>query len=198
MKGMVSSPHPHPGKETEIKLAVDSAGAGLELLRGAGFQPMHEREFEANSVFDSAARDLTASSRLLRLRSFRGQTILTFKGAPEHGPHKTRPEFETTASDGAALQAILTALGYEVQFRYEKFRTTFQRAGEPGVAVLDETPIGVYLELEGAPAWIDQTAAELGFSSRDYILLSYGTLYRNHCRDKGVEPADMVFPATAA
>ena len=63
------------------------------------------------------------------------------------------------------------------------------------MAVLDETPIGTYLELEGPGAWIDATAAELGFAARDYILLSYGTLYRNHCREMGMEVGHMVFGA---
>ena len=46
---------------------------------------------------------------------------------------------------------------------------------------MDETPIGVYLELEGEGAWIDKVALQMGFSPAEYILKSYGTLYREHC-----------------
>lgn len=190
---MDPSPHLRPAKETEVKLAVQSAAAARELLSGASFKPMHERAFEANTVFDTPARNLLNSSRLLRLRSFRGEAILTFKGAPEPGLHKIRPEIETTAGDAEAMQQILLALGYEVLFRYEKYRTTFKREGEAGHAVLDETPIGVYLELEGPAEWIDSSASDLGYSPVDYILLSYGALYRQHCRDSNIEPAHMVF-----
>lgn len=190
---MDSSRRPHPAKETEVKLQVPSAEAARALLARAGFVPLHDRAFEANSVFDTPARDLMNSSRLLRLRAFRGEAILTFKGAPEPGPHKVRPEFETAASDSAALQLILESLGYEVLFRYEKYRTTLQREGDPGHAVLDETPIGTFLELEGPPNWIDSTAAQLGFSQSDYILLSYGSLYRQHCQALGISPTHMVF-----
>lgn len=189
---------PSPAKEVEVKLAVDSAEAARALLARAGFEPLHERAFEANSVFDTPARDLMNSSRLLRLRSFRGEAILTFKGAPEPGPHKVRPEFETTASDPAALQLILESLGYEILFRYEKYRTTFHRPGDPGHAVLDETPIGTYLELEGTPAWIDSTAPQLGFTQADYILQSYGALYRQHCQQQGIPPTHMVFASGQA
>jgi adenylate cyclase class 2 len=184
---------PRPAKETEIKLAVPSAEAARALLARAGFVELHERAFESNSVYDTPARDLMNSSRLLRLRAFRGEAILTFKGAPEPGPHKVRPEFETKASDPHALHLILEALGYEVLFRYEKYRTTLGRQGEPGHAVLDETPIGTYVELEGPAGWIDSTAALLGFSPADYILLSYGALYRQHCQRHGIEPTHMVF-----
>jgi len=179
--------------EIEIKLAVASAGEAAQRLRRAGFAPLHERAFEANSVFDTAGLELIHSGRLLRLREFRGEALLTFKGPPEPGPHKTRREIETRLEDGAALRALLESLGYQVVFRYEKYRTAFGRTGEPGHACLDETPIGCYLELEGPPAWIDAVAAELGFRAEDYITLSYGALYREHCRRQGVEPGHMVF-----
>ncbi len=186
---------PSPGTvEVEIKLAVASAAAGMERLRRAGFTPLHERAFESNTVFDTPARALIQSGRLLRLREFRGEALLTFKGRPEPGPHKKRREIETRVADGAAMQALLEALGYEAIFRYEKYRTAFARGGQDGHAFLDETPIGCYLELEGAPEWIDQAAAEMGFGRGDYITLSYGSLYRERCRMAGVEPSHMVFP----
>lgn len=181
------------GVEVEIKLAVASAAEGEQRLRRAGFAPLHARAFEANSVFDTATLELIHSGRLLRLREFRGRALLTYKGQPEPGPHKKRREIETEVSDAASMQAMLESLGYRVVFRYEKYRTAFRRAGQGGHAFLDETPIGCYLELEGEPGWIDATAAELGFAAADYITLSYGALYREHCLRRGVEPAHMVF-----
>lgn len=179
--------------ETEVKLRVTSAAQAEDLLRAACFSPQHERAFEANTVFDTPAKTLLASRHLLRLREFRGEAILTFKGAPLEGPHKSRPEWETTAGDGAALRSILEALGYRAFFRYEKYRTCFLRQGEPGHAVLDETPMGVFLELEGPGDWIDRVAATLGFHPADYITASYGALWREECLSRGVEPDDMTF-----
>lgn len=179
--------------EVEIKLEVASAAAALDLLRPAGFTPGHERAFEANEVFDTPARTLLEARSLLRLRSFRGEAILTFKGPPRPGPHKSRPEFETAVETPGAMLAILQGLGFQVVFRYEKYRTSFSRPGEPGHAVLDETPIGAYLELEGPPDWIDRTAAGLGFARDAYITASYGTLYRDWCQARGLAPTHMVF-----
>lgn len=184
---------PLSDKETEVKLALSSPEAGRELLLRAGFSPLHERAFESNEVFDTPNASLLSSRRLLRLREFRGQTILTFKGPPEPGPHKSRPEFETLASSAPALRQILLGLGYAITFRYEKFRSSFQRPNEHALAVLDETPIGTFLELEGPPAWIDSTAAQLGFSPEDYILLSYSALYREHCLRSSTSPTHMLF-----
>jgi adenylate cyclase class 2 len=59
--------------------------------------------------------------------------------------------------------------------------------------MLDETPVGVYLELEGSPRWIDRSARQLGFSEPDYIVRSYGRLYLEWCERKKIKPADMVF-----
>jgi adenylate cyclase class 2 len=78
-------------------------------------------------------------------------------------------------------------------FRYEKFRTEYQ-SGQEGTITVDETPIGLYLEIEGAPGWIDRIAGELGFSERQYITKSYGALYLDYCREREMTAANMVFP----
>ena len=184
-------------REVEIKLAFPSAESARALLTRSGFVEQHERAFESNALFDTPGRDLYRTRRLLRLRDFRGEAILTFKGPPDPGPHKSRPEIETRIADPAAFQQILLALDYQVLFRYEKFRTTFQQPGQAGHAVLDETPIGVYLELEGPAAWIDSTAALLGFEPRQYILQSYAALYQEYCTHTATAPGQMVFPAGA-
>jgi adenylate cyclase class 2 len=76
---------------------------------------------------------------------------------------------------------VLAALGYQPTFRYEKYRTTFSKDGEPGLITVDETPIGDFLELEGLGVWIDATALQLGYGEVDYVTASYASLYRQHC-----------------
>jgi len=61
------------------------------------------------------------------------------------------------------------------------------------VLMVDETPIGCFLELEGPPEWIDRVAEALGYSDADYLNLSYARLYIKSCEEREVEPADMVF-----
>ena len=180
-------------REVEVKLGVPSVESARELLLRAGFAVSIPRSFESNVVFDTPTSALYQSRRLLRLRDFRNQAIVTFKGPPDPGPHKSRPEVETLVADPAAFQLILLGLGYEVVFRYEKFRTTYQQAGQPGHAVLDETPIGVYLELEGPAAWIDATAALLGFEPSQYVLKSYAALYQEYRARTAAASPHMVF-----
>jgi hypothetical protein len=82
-------------------------------------------------------------------------------------------------------------------FRYEKFRTTYAFPGIRGLKIeLDETPVGVYLELEGSVAAIDRGARLLGYTRPEYLKETYGSLYLADCRRRGRKPGDMLFPAT--
>ena len=179
--------------ETEIKLAVAGTEAARRLLRKAGFRVTRRRVFEANTVFDTAHRSLRSANLLLRLRETPGADTLTFKGPPLTGKHKSREELEIVLPSAATCGLILHRLGYEPAFRYEKYRTEFRLAGTAGVATLDETPIGVYFELEGGPRWIDRMAKRLGFRESDYITASYGRLYLEWCAARRIQAGDMVF-----
>ena len=180
-------------REIEIKLAMPDAAAARRLLGGAGFRIHRRRVFEANTVFDTRTLALRRKALLLRVRVAGRRTVLTYKGRPLPGKHKSREELELDLPGPQPLLTIFERLGYQPVFRYEKYRTEFQVPRVHGVATLDETPIGVYIELEGAPAWIDRTARRLGFAESDYITASYGRLYLDWCRHRRIQPSHMVF-----
>jgi adenylate cyclase class 2 len=186
----------HQSRETEIKLKVGDAGEARQLLLGSGFRETRARAFESNTIFDGPGLPLRTGRELLRVRTAGELFTLTFKGPSEHGKYKTREELELKISSAETMNAILRRLGFEPVFRYEKYRTEFRDGN--GAAVLDETPLGVYLELEGSPEWIDAAAARLGFGERDYITASYARLYFDHCERAGLKPAHMVFTEDAA
>lgn len=180
--------------ETEVKLSVANAAAARRLLRAKGFRVTKPRGFESNELFDTAGLRLRKARSLLRIREVRRDVLLTYKGTPQSGKHKSREELEMHASDAHTLATILERLAFQRVFRYEKYRTEF-RQGRRGLVTLDETPIGCYLELEGPPEWIDRTARLLGFTEKDYITLSYGRLYLDRCAQEGSPASDMVFPS---
>jgi adenylate cyclase class 2 len=180
--------------ETEVKIALPSAAAGERLLRAAGFRVVCRRVFEANTIYDTAERSLKGSGRMLRLRTAGKTATVTYKGVATIGRHKSREELETTVHDARAIGMIFERLGFTPMFRYEKYRTEYRRpSGRGGVAMIDRTPIGEFMELEGTPEWIDRTAKELGFSHEDYDTRSYGRVYLDWCEQEGVEPSNMVF-----
>jgi adenylate cyclase, class 2 len=181
-------------RETEVKIAIADLDAAARLLRRAGFRVSRRKVFEANTVFDTPGRTLRGSGRLLRVRTAGPLCTATYKGPARIGRHKSREELEFGVTDPTMMRALLERLGFEQAFRYEKYRTEFRRPGErSGIAMLDHTPAGDFLELEGSPRWIDRTARELGFSPAEYDTRSYGAVYLEWCAARAVEPADMTF-----
>lgn len=185
------------GKETEIKLVVAQAGDVRKLLRRAGFRVRHRRSFEHNLVFDTSDRILVRRGCLLRLRTYAGQHWLTFKrpgGAPTQ--FKVREEFETAVEQPSVLREVFAALGLEPVFRYEKYRTVFEGSSRwrGGEVMLDETPIGTYVELEGSRRWIERVASTVFGAGPDaYIVKNYAALHIDWCRERGRPFGDMVF-----
>jgi adenylate cyclase class 2 len=186
-------------RENEIKLPVSGAAAARRLLRAGGFHVAVPRVFETNLIFDTPARGMRQGGTVLRLRQVGRHGIITYKGpADTGGLHKSRQEVEFAVDDPAAAHFILERLGYQPVFRYDKFRTEYARPRESGVATLDETPLGVYLELEGSPRWVDRTASRLGFSPADYVTSTYGRLWAEHCAAHDRLTGDMLFPSRRA
>jgi adenylate cyclase class 2 len=202
------------GKEREIKLRIVDLAALRRALRRLGARVVRPRLRERNVLFDSAEGSLASREQLLRIRTelpvgrgWKGCTrsLVTFKrpivtsGSSEKGErHKVREEIELEISNPKALAMIFEGLGMRNWFQYEKFRTTFRlpasNAWAKGLLIeLDETPIGVFLELEGPANAIDRVAKALGFETGDYVLANYMTLYREYCRSRGEEPRDMLF-----
>ena len=58
---------------------------------------------------------------------------------------------------------------------------------------VDETPVGVFVELEGGEAAIHETARALGRTPADYITDSYRFLFLQHRDANGLAGPDMVF-----
>jgi len=183
----------HSPTETEIKLAVPDARSARKLLRAAGFTVSRRRVFESNVIFDTPDLALRRASTLLRLRQAGKLITVTYKGKPSVGKHKSREELELSVGDATTMDAIFERLGYRPAFRYEKYRTEYRLARGAGMATLDETPIGDYVELEGAPAWIDRLARRMGFAEQDYVTASYARLYFDWCEKTGTTPGNMVF-----
>jgi len=189
--------------EIEIKLRVSSLARLRAALARAGARKLG-RVHEMNTLFDTPHWTLRKKGRLLRLRVERPAVgrgvmrgILTMKGpAQRGGRYKVREEAEAPVAAPQSVPAILGTMGLRATFRYEKYRTSYGVPSAPGLhLVLDETPMGTYLELEGPPRAIDRVARRLGYSPADYITRSYLALHLEDCRRRGVRAGDLVFPA---
>ncbi len=180
-------------QEIEVKLRVADGEAMRASLEELGFVEVVPRGLEQNRIYDTAEGALRARGELIRLREFDGKNVLTYKGRATVGKHKEREEIEVMLGATEAMATILGRLGLEPRFRYEKYRSEWQRPGGGGIVMLDETPIGTFVELEGMGDWIDRTAVELGYSEADYLNLSYARLFAARCLEEGTAAGDMVF-----
>lgn len=165
-----------------MKIALADAEEGRRRLASAGFAPAGPRSLEDNWVYDDARASLRGRRALLRVRAVAGSALLTYKTpagdvADDRG-YKVRLEYETRVADADVMRRILEGLGYQVSYRYQKFRQPF--SAQDIVLTLDETPRGAYLELEGEPASIDRTAAQLGYGPEHYVTKSYLQIFTEH------------------
>lgn len=195
--------------ETEIKLRwPGDAATARTHIEAQGYNAFGPRLLESDQLFDRDAGEsggmgeLRAKGQVLRLRNSGGQATVTYKGPvnPGTGPYKSREEIEFVVDDPGAFELVLSRLGYRRGFRYEKFRTKFgdARNGQAhengaGIVTLDETPMGVFIELEGPEQWINAAAQRLGFAREQFLSMSYAALYNEYRTSKPSLPRDMVF-----
>ena len=190
--------------EIELKFPVHDLARLQASLPSLGFLLDTPRTFEQNTLYDTTDRTLRAARQILRIRRYGDLWTVTHKRPSDPSEqeeptrYKVRIESETQIEDGPALAAIFHHLGYDPVFRYEKYRTQWLLAtpiidgplftnpvhpSEPFSVnptlhlVLDETPIGDYAELEGPPAWIDDTLAKLEVDPATCLTKSYGSLF---------------------
>lgn len=174
--------------EREIKLSFPSAVAAREAMLAAGAEPLAPRRLQDDWLYDTADNRLFSQGSALRLRREDGHAVLTFKGPVEPGMMKTREEIETDVASHGAAAGVLARLGFRPWFRYQKYREEFRAPGV--VAAIDETPAGVYVEIEGSEEGIVSLAAQLGRAPADFILESYRGIWVNV---RGAGAGDMLF-----
>jgi len=190
--------------EIELKFPIEDLADLQARLPSLGFGLDTPRTFEQNTLYDTPDRTLRLSKQILRVRRYGEVWTVTHKRQPlsrtsgDPTRYKIRLETETRIEDGPAIEAIFVHLGYTPVFRYEKFRTEWSQLtpaidgplfADPALSaevpapaprchlVIDETPIGDYAELEGPPAWIDSTLAQLGVDPSTCLTESYGRLF---------------------
>lgn len=177
--------------EREIKLRFDSADVARAAVVAAGATPLRCRRLQEDALLDTDDESLRRHGSVLRVRVDSGKSTITFKGPIQPSLARLREELETIVGDGATLVDIFARLGFHVWFRYEKYREEF--AVDDLIVAVDETPVGVFVEIEGGDDGIHELAEALGRGPADYMVDSYRRIYINECAARGVRPTDMVF-----
>lgn len=164
-------------RETEVKFFLSNPKKvidKLELLNALSVQP---RLYEINKYFDTDDFKLASKSSVLRLR-YDTVAHITFKGPGQINQGVfSRDEIDLTLRDTTSAQQLLEALGFRVTFIFEKYRQTFSY--EELLVTIDETPYGIFCELEGPnPCRIQELAIQLGLEWKNRINATYGDMFR--------------------
>ncbi len=195
---MFYTPRVRAHTEIEVKIRVADLRALRRRLRALGARA-GAAAHEVNTLFDTASGTLRKRGRLLRLRCVGRRAIVTWKGPSQRASglarYKVRQEHEWEISNAGALIGELARLDLRASFRYEKYRTEFRLPRLKNLKVmLDRTPMGDFMELEGTRRQIDRAASLLGYGRGDYLTSSYAGLYFADCRRRGRQPTHMLFP----
>ena len=157
--------------EREIKLRFDDADEARAKILALGATPLYGRRLQEDALLDTEDELLRRQRSTLRVRSEGGKSLLTFKGPALPGRIKIRE--------------------VHVWFRYEKYREEF--SVDDVVIAIDETPVGVFVEIEGSEDAINAAARALDKRPPDYITDSYRFLFLQHRDANGLAGHDMVF-----
>jgi adenylate cyclase, class 2 len=139
--------------EAEIKARVrDPQHVRALLAARAAERPSRYRD----TYYDLSGQDLARAGRELRLRTEESggtsRCLLTYKDSAVDERTGSKPETQTEVTDPAAMDAILTALGFAHLVAFEKYclNYAFTGRGRQMLATLATVPEldGTYLEVE--------------------------------------------------
>jgi adenylate cyclase class 2 len=181
-------------QEIEVKFLLKDLTALIQKIDQLNLSCTQKRVHEFNLRYDLPDGHLVAKKQVLRLRQDT-QALLTFKGPGvlDEGV-LLRKEIEVSVSDFDTARRLLEALGYQVIMMYEKYRANYLMDGV--VLSVDETPFGLFIELEGeSPAQVKSAASLLGLDWRQRINLSYSALLDQYNKNTGNVFRDLTFEA---
>jgi adenylate cyclase class 2 len=179
-------------EEIEVKFIVDDLPATRQRVLDMGAQLKTPRTYEDNVLFDTPEHRLQKQALLLRLRRDQ-RHILTCKEPPltADADYKVLNEYEVEVSDPDQMHTILEKLGFLPTMRYEKYRETFRyRDAE---ILLDETPVGTFVEIEASRTAIGDIATRLGLDFKTRLTSGYQDIFRAVCATYNLHLTDMTF-----
>ena len=154
-------------REVELKAVVDDLALRRRNIENAGAKLTYEGML-LDRRYDHASGDLARRDEVLRVRRYESdqptRTYLDWKGATEiRDVYKTREEISTQVDDFAAIEQLLTRLGYIVTMDIERQIAQYELNG--AVIRFESYPrMDVLVEVEGSPETIENAVQALGIA----------------------------------
>lgn len=179
-------------REIEAKFYVRDLKEIEQRLRTLEARLIQSRVREVNLRFDNPSGDLEREGRVLRLRQDEKARMTYKDGSAAVGGAISRREIEFVVEDFDAARDFIQALGYQIAFVYEKYRTTYKYA-EALEVMLDELPYGNFVEIEGEVSLLKPLARRLGLNWEKAIPASYHSLFNRLLGARNLRFRDLTF-----
>lgn len=166
-----------PSREVEVKFRCNNHSAVRDRLKSMGARLVATVEQE-DLYFQHPCRDFAATDEALRLRSYGGNFVLTYKGPKEGGWAKARREIEVRVDNYERAYELITSLGFTPVARIHKKREFYEIMGVE-VSLDTIEGLGRFVEIEdkgGGIKAIKRLVEELGLKEGP-IHKSYLELY---------------------
>jgi adenylate cyclase, class 2 len=185
----------HDDRETEAKFYIRDLKQLVAYLGNLGADLVQERTYEINLRFDNSHKDLQRAHQVLRVR--RDKTAhLTYKGPGQQiDGIVTRQEIEVGVDDFETAKRLVEALGFQVIFIYEKYRSVYALAD--ALIMVDELPYGNFIEIESDLTGVPRLAGQLALKWENAITSSYHALFEQARIGLGLTFRDLTFASFA-
>jgi adenylate cyclase, class 2 len=191
-------------QETEVKFYIRDIKAINARLLSLGAKLVHPRMHELNLRFDTPGGGFAREGRVLRLRQDEAIRLTYKDGTQLKDGALSRREIEFSVDNFDSARQFLEALGYEIVFIYEKYRTTYDLHGLSSKEVrdfkhfesqimLDELPYGNFLEIEGKFNELKPIARLLDLNWDAAIPASYHSLFERASNSRNLAFRDLSF-----
>lgn len=151
-------------------------------------------KFETNIIFEDMHNTLVPKNAVLRLRHG-GKNTLTYKEPSGRGKtsqkFKVSREIEVEVNDFDKTMLILNKLGFKKFMKYERIRESF-RFGKSTI-LIDQTPFGFFLEIEGGKKDILAIVKNLQLDWKKRIKESYIRIFADLIRKGNISFDDLTF-----
>ncbi|MBN2134101.1 MAG: CYTH domain-containing protein [Acidobacteria bacterium] len=192
--------------ETEIKLIIRDQQHLSEIKEFCKSSSTAVFRFEDDKLFDFEDNRLSEKSSIFRLRAAyqfspdNNEIDLesvnyrfTWKSPADGDPgFKVMNEIELLVQGKQPVSEFIKSFQLSEIFHYQKFREIYHL--EKTEILIDRTPMGFIVEIEGEQGEIDKLAEQFGFTRADYINKDYYCLWQDYREELGIQSKDMIFP----
>jgi len=174
--------------EKEVKFLVEDVNTILEKIKTEGVAQFPRTEYVRDVIYG-----LAESNRKIRLRlqnNFKNLSVEAIYKHKIHSADGVKTEVEEIIYKGEHIKDALSAIKQQGDFKeensYEKIRVVYLLGANVEIT-LDVYPYGIWLEIEGEPEKIWETAKKLGYKKEDSVVLNADELYVEWNKKQGLK-----------